>query len=287
MRWLQRCCRQIRRDLLEAETPDEEHASERHPHLSEESLAAWMQLKDLGQGSDELIEILRDEFTAILETEAWDNIFEQSGTWQPDGLETKRSEADMKDAYYEELQATVNAASARVEPADAADARPVWQQDARPVWQQVEPDTIPSAQRPVLKKFGAARIVGGTILDPPWAENSRTLVREDSPWYIVAAFPKIFQTGSGDYWAFVNQRKQRGMDVSLKEWLFHILRWRDGRALRHPRFYFFAVNTLLRNKAVRGRPRSNTVKHQTKCFSSSLSGLKWLCLCPSICVVFR
>ena len=28
---------------------------------------------------------------------------------------------------------------------------------------------------------------------------------------------------------------------------------RDGRALRHPRFFYFAVNTLLRNKAVRGK----------------------------------
>ena len=135
MRWLQRCCRQMQRDLIEAETPDQEHASERHPHLDEESLAAWMQLKDLGHGSDELIDVLRDEFTAVLETEAWDNVFEQSGTWQPDGLETKRSEADMKDAYYDELRATVNAASAAKEPADAADARPVGQQDARPVWQ--------------------------------------------------------------------------------------------------------------------------------------------------------
>ena len=28
---------------------------------------------------------------------------------------------------------------------------------------------------------------------------------------------------------------------------------RDGRALRHPRFFYFAVKTLLRNKAVRGK----------------------------------
>ncbi len=32
-----------------------------------------------------------------------------------------------------------------------------------------------------------------------------------------------------------------------------VLRGRDGRALRHPRFFYFAVNTLLRNKAVRGK----------------------------------
>ena len=32
-----------------------------------------------------------------------------------------------------------------------------------------------------------------------------------------------------------------------------MLRGRDGRALRHLRFFYFAVNTLLRNKAVRGK----------------------------------
>ena len=251
MQWLQRCLRQIQRDLLEDKTRDHALGTERHPHLDEESLAAWMQLKELHHGSDALIDVLRDEFTAVLETEAWNNVFEQSGTWQPDGLESKQSEAEMKNMYHDELKATVHSASARVEPADIA--------DARPVWQQVPSDTIASKQRPMLNKFGAARMDGAPIVEPPWSENGRTLIREDSPWYIVAAFPKIFQTGCGDYWAFVEKRKQRGMDVSLKQWIGHVLRWRDGRALRHPRFYFFAVNTMLRNKAVRGRFRSNIV----------------------------
>ena len=43
------------------------------------------------------------------------------------------------------------------------------------------------------------------------------------------------------------------MPVSLLEWVQHVLRGRDGRALRHPQFFYFAVNTILRNKAVRGK----------------------------------
>ena len=41
--------------------------------------------------------------------------------------------------------------------------------------------------------------------------------------------------------------------MTLWEWFQHILRHCSGRALRHPRFFYFAVNTLLRNKAIRGK----------------------------------
>ena len=67
------------------------------------------------------------------------------------------------------------------------------------------------------------------------------------------AFLKIFQTGAGDYWAFAQQRSERSLPVNLWDWFQHVLRHRSGRALRHPRFFYFAVNTLLRNKAVRGK----------------------------------
>ena len=39
----------------------------------------------------------------------------------------------------------------------------------------------------------------------------------------------------------------------MHDWVKCVLMGRDGRALRHPRFFYFAVNTLLRNKAVRGK----------------------------------
>ena len=59
--------------------------------------------------------------------------------------------------------------------------------------------------------------------------------------------------GQGIYWAYAQRRSDRGQSVSLGCWFLHVLRGRDGRALKHPRFYYFAVNTLLRNKAIRGK----------------------------------
>ena len=71
--------------------------------------------------------------------------------------------------------------------------------------------------------------------------------------YPTAAFVKIFQTGEGDYWAYAKDREKRGLPISLFDWVRQVLMGRDGRALRHPRFFYFAVNTVLRNKAVRGK----------------------------------
>ena len=79
------------------------------------------------------------------------------------------------------------------------------------------------------------------------------MVREDTPFYISAAFPKIFQTGAGDYWAYATAREDRDLDVSLHERVQHVMLGRDGRALCHPRFFYATVSTLLRNKAVRGK----------------------------------
>ena len=71
--------------------------------------------------------------------------------------------------------------------------------------------------------------------------------------YPTAAFVKIFQTGEGDYWAYAKDREKRGLPISLFDWVRQVLMGRDGRALRHPRFFYFAVNTALHNKAVRGK----------------------------------
>ncbi len=43
------------------------------------------------------------------------------------------------------------------------------------------------------------------------------------------------------------------MPVTLWDWVQHVLRHRSGRAMRHPRFFYFAINTILRNRAVRGK----------------------------------
>ena len=118
--------------------------------------------------------------------------------------------------------------------------------------EEFDTKNMSAKQKAEFKSFGAARKAGAPMTDPPRVDAKR-MVREDTPWYISAAFVKIFQTGAGDYWAYAAARKKRGMDVSLQTWVQHVMEGRDGRALRHPRFFYFAVNTLLRNKAVRGK----------------------------------
>ena len=99
---------------------------------------------------------------------------------------------------------------------------------------------------------------GAPDLDPPTVQSRNQLIREDQPYYIAAGCIKLFPLGQGDYWAHVRARQQAGVPLSFWEWLQHLL---DGRLQAHPRFYFFALNTALRSKALRSR--SYFVKRQT------------------------
>ena len=54
-------------------------------------------------------------------------------------------------------------------------------------------------ERAIWSRFQAARTKGAPIFDPPRVESTKQMVREDTPWYITAAFIKIFQTGAGDF----------------------------------------------------------------------------------------
>jgi hypothetical protein len=123
--------------------------------------------------------------------------------------------------------------------------------------QVFDTSNLSPAEKQQLREFAAARIGGAPIKDPP---SAGVLLREDTPFYIALAFPKIFQTGAADFWAYAEERKCNGCQVTLLEWFQHVLRHRSGRALKHPRFYYFAVNTVLRNKAV--RRKSYFVKRQ-------------------------
>ena len=51
-------------------------------------------------------------------------------------------------------------------------------------------------EKAIWERYEAARRRKGVpIFDPPRLEDTRRMVREDTPWYITAAFPNIFQTG--------------------------------------------------------------------------------------------
>ena len=62
--------------------------------------------------------------------------------------------------------------------------------------------------------------------------------------YFTQAFPALFLTGAGDF------RSPRLRSVTLGEYLKHIMRYKDGRFARHPRLRYFALNTMMRWRAL-------------------------------------
>ena len=211
-----------------------------------EAFAKWLLSTIDWQGESTLLDALRDEITTVFEVEAKAQPIETSGTWAPDDHSTKQSEEHLLDELRSELRGFCG------DSGDGANA-PSEVDVAVTAIDEFETTNITPAERASLQMYGAARLAGAPIVDPPRAENTRQLLREDTPFYIALAFLKIFQTGAGDYWAFAQQRSERSLPVNLWDWFQHVLRHRSGRALRHPRFFYFAVNTLLRNKAVRGK----------------------------------
>jgi len=263
--------------------------------LNDVDTAAWLTHMGLWEGTESVLDVLRDELTAIHETAAWSDVWQHSGTWNPNGLETDATTAELLDSFLNELQGTfpegptaaahgeavapvavlADASAAAADPsttsaspgavlpgapaggpvvraagsatldptaaghgvavapdavlADASAAAAGRATTSAPpgavladalAGEQVAGETgdaslvatapaevfhtdgmtDPQRQR-TLEDFGAARAKDAPIFDPPPMGDSRELVREDRPWYISAAFVKIFQTGEGDHWA--------------------------------------------------------------------------------------
>ena len=189
----------------------------------DEDLAEWLGTVLEWQGDRPLLQVLRDEVTAAVEAKVFAQPIESSGTWDPDQLRDRKNEEEL----LEELQ--------------------------KEVAQKYDTSNLTKQEKASLWHYQAARLAGAPITQPPRVDNTRELVREDTPFYITLGFLKIFQTGAGDYWAYEQQRRERNLGMNLWQWFQHVLRHRSGRALRHPRFFYFAVNTLLRNKAIRGK----------------------------------
>jgi hypothetical protein len=59
----------------------------------------------------------------------------------------------------------------------------------------------------------------------------------------INAFPTLFPTGRGGF------DEPRDRKVTEKEWANHLLQLRGGRFARHPRFRYWALNTILRHEA--------------------------------------
>jgi ATP-dependent DNA helicase PIF1 len=59
----------------------------------------------------------------------------------------------------------------------------------------------------------------------------------------IDAFPSLFPTGMADIAA------QRDESVEMKDWALHLMRFKDGRFARHPRFRYWVLNTMMRKTA--------------------------------------
>jgi len=81
-------------------------------------------------------------------------------------------------------------------------------------------------------------------VDPPDVEDEPgQAIREDTPGYIAQAFPKLFPHGVGDY-----HGDWKGLRRTLRfeEWGRYVMLWHDGRFMRHTRFRYWLLDTMLR-----------------------------------------
>ena len=72
--------------------------------LTDRAVAHWLHSWAKWEGGGEVLDVLRDEWTAVQEVAAWRQPLEHSGTWAPDDPEAKRQEEELMDAFWEELQ---------------------------------------------------------------------------------------------------------------------------------------------------------------------------------------
>jgi hypothetical protein len=61
----------------------------------------------------------------------------------------------------------------------------------------------------------------------------------------IDAFSSLFPTGRADFSAV------RETEVTMAEWAAHLMRYEDGRFARHPRFRYWALNTIMQHEAKR------------------------------------
>ena len=79
---------------------------------------------------------------------------------------------------------------------------------------------------------------------PPGVEGGPgQAIREGTPGYIAKAFPKLFPHGVGDYHG---DRCGLRRTLRFEEWGRYVMLWHDGRFMRHARFRYWLLDTMLR-----------------------------------------
>ena len=82
----------------------------------------------------------------------------------------------------------------------------------------------------------------GTLM---WPTIRGTPINEfTTEGYLSCAFPTLFPTGAAD---FLGQRQNQ---VTISNYLKHLIMYDDSRFAKHPRFRFFALNTEMRWRAL-------------------------------------
>jgi len=101
----------------------------------------------------------------------------------------------------------------------------------------------------------------------PWPGRGSAPINEFiTEGYMSCAFPTLLPTGSADFLA------PRERPVTVGNYFKHLLKFRDGRFARHPRFRYFALNTEMRWRALQtGRVY---IKQHPKDAKLSLDDLK-------------
>lgn len=70
----------------------------------------------------------------------------------------------------------------------------------------------------------------------------------------ISAFPTLFPTGKGGF------DEARQHKVSEKDWANYLLQLRGGRFARHPRFRYWALNTILRHETKKASKWYQTIQ---------------------------
>ena len=120
-------------------------------------------------------------------------------------------------------------------------------------------------------------------VDPPEVEDQLgQAVREDTPGYIVKAFPKLFPHGTSD---FHDARPGLRRAFRFEEWGRCVMLWHDGRVMRHTRFRYWLLDTMLWVMApgVQGtfsaRARRARTTHSNRSRTKA-RGASWCSICP-------
>ncbi|KAK3909608.1 ATP-dependent DNA helicase pfh1 [Frankliniella fusca] len=100
-------------------------------------------------------------------------------------------------------------------------------------YSRIQETCVPMIGRPTTK--AQAEVVLG------WPEISPDCINEfKTPGYVAMAFPTLFPTGQADL------RNPREFSISPKKYFQHLLRYHDDRFAKHPRFRYFALNSIMR-----------------------------------------